>query len=51
MGPKEANDAVNKKISMIRMKNSYHKSALMKKYRKAITEKLIAIFDGLDIWN
>lgn len=30
---------------MIRMKNGYLKSALLKKYRKAITEKLLAIFE------
>ena len=45
MSLKEANEVVNKKIYNTRLKSSHLKQALMKKYRKAITEKIIAIFE------
>lgn len=45
MSLKEINDSVTKKVSILRMKSSFLKHALNKKFRKVITEKIMAIFE------
>lgn len=43
---KEIHELVNKKTGMLRMKPSFLKHALIKKYRKIITEKILSIFEN-----
>ena len=42
---RDANTALDKKINMLRMQRSFLKQALNKKLRRAITEKLMGLFE------
>lgn len=43
---KEANMTLDKKINMLRLQRSLLKQALIKKYRKTITDKILQLFEN-----